>query len=620
MNGAPLLEVPSPNTMFGAVRTRTRSRTGSSPSAAAEAGAASGIGALDERGLDALIERVEEAIEHDLALSGADLSLLLEALVTLAAVTERLEHKDLTIAKLEKLLGIVRSSEKLADLAGAFSDDQGGGSGESDGADEPEADDGDVGNDKRSGRRKSPPRKKPPVAPPKPTVHHHPIGDGLERGQICPGCAHGRLYKYVPSEFTRIVGHPPYSAERHVSEQLRCNGCGVIHRAGLPPEVLADGVPGQAYGYSARAVMAIAKGFDADPFFRQQTVQGLFGRSLSASTIFDQIERVADAFNPVYRALMRAVASSELFHIDDTTHRILDATPLKKRRGSTTRWRSGVYSSVLTGSVVSVETVAPEDGDDAGPGSTAAEAAYRVVLYQTNIGNAGEWLEEVLGHRPAGLGAPIVMSDALSSNRVHGFEVRVGACNAHARRGFVELIGHYPREARFALKRFSRIWRNDAEAFEQGLGPAERLAYHRERSTPAMEELRTWCEQELASERVEENGALGQAMGYVLRHYEALTLFLREPGVPLDNNLAERLLKLVVRGRRNSGFFKTSVGAAVGDVIGSVLATCHENGINAFDYLCAVQRHAETVRREPDRWLPWTYTTAAAEAAKPAEA
>ena len=617
MSTAPLLQARPPGTTMGAVTTRT-SPTRSSASTAAEASTAPGIGALDERGLDALIERVEEAIEHDLALSGADLSLLLEALVTLAAVSERLEHRDLTIAKLEKLLGIVRSSEKLADLTGALAGDQGGGE-DGDGSGEPAADESGVGGGRRADRRKSPPRKKPPVAPPKPSVHHHPI-DGLERGQLCPGCAHGRLYKYAPSEFTRIVGHPPYSGERHVSEQLRCNGCGQIHRAELPEAVLADGEPGQAYGYSARAVMAIAKGFDADPFFRQQTVQGLFGRSLSASTIFDQIEHVADAFNPVFRALMRAVAGSALFHIDDTTHRILDAAPLKKRRGNTTRWRSGVYSSVLTGTVASVETIAPEGEDDAEPDSTAAEAAYRVVLYQTNIGNAGEWLEEVLGHRPAGLGAPIVMSDALSSNRVHGFEVRVGACNAHARRGFVELIGHYPREARLALKRFSRIWKNDTEAFEQGLDPAERLAYHRERSAPVMEELRAWCEEELASGRVEQNGTLGQAMGYVLRHFDALTLFLREPGVPLDNNLAERLLKLVVRGRKNSGFFKTGVGAAVGDVIGSVLATCHENGINAFDYLCAVQRHAATVRQEPDRWLPWSYKTAAAEAAKPAEA
>ena len=292
--------------------------------------------ALGEAELDALIERVREARTHDLALAANDLSLLLDALMTLASVHERLEHDDLTIAKLKKLLGLVRSSERLAGL-GALAGDTGN-------------DAADGGAKVRSGSRKSPPRNKPPTAPAKPTVHHHPI-QGFARGQCCPTCARGRLYKYQPAEFTRIVGHPPYSSERHVSEQLRCNGCGQIHRAELPEEVLADGAAGQAYGYSARAAMGIAKYFDADPFFRQQTVQGLFGLSLSASTIFDQCEHLADTLNPVYRALQRAVAASEVFHIDDTTHRILDAVAVKRRRGGVERTRSGVYASALLGTV-----------------------------------------------------------------------------------------------------------------------------------------------------------------------------------------------------------------------------------------------------------------------------
>ena len=541
------------------------------------------IAALGEAELDALIKRVEEARDNAFALEPDDLSMLLEALVTLAGLAERLEHDDLTIAKLKKLLGIVRSSEKFRDLAGAL----GKRSGEA-GAD------GTGG--KGSEGRKSPPRPKPPTSPPKPTVCHHRL-DHLERGQCCPACARGRLYKYSPSEFTRIIGHTPYSAERHVSEQLRCNGCGEIHRASLPPEVLADGEAGQAYGYSARAVMAIAKYFDGDPFFRQQTVQGLFGQSLSASTIYQQCERVADALNPVCRAMRREAAASAVFHIDDTTNRILDAVPLRKRRGNTTRMRSGVYTSVLLATVL--------DGEN---------LARRVVLYRTNIGHAGEWLEEILAHRPAELEAPVVMSDALAANRAHEHEVRIAACNVHARRGFVEVASHYPEPARFALETYGRIWKNEGEVRERGLDPPQRLAYHRAHSGPAMEALRAWCEASLEDGSVEANGTLGQAMGYVLRHYEALTLFLRVPGAPIDNNEAERLLKLVVRSRKNSGFFKSGVGADVADVITSVLATCHENGINAFEYLCAVQRHAEAARREPERWLPWTYTTAAAAA------
>ena len=96
-------------------------------------------------------------------------------------------------------------------------------------------------------------------------------------------------------------------------------------------------------------------------------------------------------------------------------------------------------------------------------------------------------------------------------------------------------------------------------------------------------------------------------MRYLVRHFDGLTLFLREPGAPVDNNEIERLIKLVVRGRKNSSFYRSEVGAGVSDVITSVLATCHENAVNGFEYLNAVQRHRTAVRAEPERWLPWNY-------------
>ena len=247
--------------------------------------------------------------------------------------------------------------------------------------------------------------------------------------------------------------------------------------------------------------------------------------------------------------------------------------------------------------------------EDDGDGATVRP----IVLYQTNIGHAGEWLEQILAQRPAGLDPPIVMSDALSSNRVHGHTVRIASCNAHARRGFVEVAAHYPSEARFALETYQRIWAAERHCQENGLDAATRLAYHREHSSEAMEALRAWCERELECGTVEANGTLGQAMGYLLRHHENLTLFLREEGAPIDNNVIERLLKLIVRGRKNSSFYRSEVGAGVSDVITSVLGTCHENALNAFDYLCAVQRHAKAVRREPERWLPWNWPRAAAQ-------
>ena len=447
---------------------------------------------IAEHELDALIRRVEEARDHGLALSAADLGLLLNALLTLANVTERLEHDDLTIARMRKLLGIVRSSEKLRDLTGVRDAEAGDDAANADGHDadrDAAADNGAT--PAKPGSNKGTRRPRPKPKPAKPEVHHHPMTD-LARGDACPACHAGSLHKYAPSEFTRIRGHSPFSAERHVSEQLRCSGCGQIHRAPLPSDVLADGAAGQKYGHSARSAMSIAKYFGGEPFFRQQTVQGLFGVSLSASTIFEQCEQLSDALNPVYRALQRAAAAAALFYLDDTTHRILEAKPVEKTRNGVTRLRTGVYASAVLAIAEELREAADSPGRE-----------RRIVLFQTNVGHAGEWMDEILFHRPEGLGAPLVMSDALSSNAITTTTVRRGLCNAHARRGFVEVAASYPDEALFALETYQAIWAAERHCIVEGLDPEARLAWHRAHSAGPMAELWHWCEQQLASGAVE---------------------------------------------------------------------------------------------------------------------
>jgi hypothetical protein len=59
--------------------------------------------------------------------------------------------------------------------------------------------------------------------------------------------------------------------------------------------------------------------------------------------------------------------------------------------------------------------------------------------------------------------------------------------------------------------------------------------------------------------------------------------------------------------RKNSLFYKTDAGAAVGDLMMSVIATCRAQGVNPFEYLVAIQEHAQEVREAPSQWLPWTY-------------
>jgi len=577
-----------------------RKKTPASPSDAPD------VVSISEAELDALIERVREAQTHELALSPADYQLLLNVILTLASVQERLSETGQTIAKLRKLLGMVPSTEKLdalkrqGEAASGASGDAGASGAAEEGAAAADADDkpstrGSADKERKS--RRGGGKTKPPK--PDPTIVHHKFED-MSRGETCPACLLGKVYKYEPAQFVRVTGHSPYSAERHVREQLRCNACGQIFTAPLPDAVQADGDVGQLYGHSARSLMAINKYIAGSPFHRQQSVQQLLGMSISASTIFDQCELVADDLNPVFNQLRRDAANATLYYIDDTTHRILQQKPVKKTRGGKTRLRTGVYASAL----LAIGESPPSSGDD------PPDPPRRIVLYQTNVGHAGEWLDEILSLRQSGLAVPVVMSDALSSNQVSDVPVIVALCNAHGRRGFVELIEQYPDEIERALTLYQTAWRNDTVCWNADHSPEQRRDYHQTHSLPAMASIKRWCEEQMAGDNppVEPNSNLGKAMAYFINHYEGLTRFCQTPGAPIDNNEIERLLKIIVRDRKNASFHQTAAGAAIANVLTSALVTCQENGVNAFDYLNAIQQNRSAVKANPALWMPWNYT------------
>jgi transposase len=89
-------------------------------------------------------------------------------------------------------------------------------------------------------------------------------------------------------------------------------------------------------------------------------------------------------------------------------------------------------------------------------------------------------------------------------------------------------------------------------------------------------------------------------------------LFLRVPGAPLDNNIAERALKRAILHRKNALFYKTLNGARVGDMFMTFIHTAELNGVDPFDYLVALQRYAKEVALSPADWMPWNYQQALA--------
>ena len=214
-------------------------------------------------------------------------------------------------------------------------------------------------------------------------------------------------------------------------------------------------------------------------------------------------------------------------------------------------------------------------------------------------------MEKLLKKRDAEAGDEIQMCDALSRNIPASFNTILCNCLSHGFRKFDDLKEFYPEPCIRVIELIADVYKNEEKT--AGLTKQQRLEFHQEHSASIMDQLYEYISYQLDSKQVEPNDSLGKAMRYMLKHWNALTQFLRIAGAPLDNNILERALKIPIRGRRTWLFYKTEYGAMIGGVLTSVIYTCALAGINPLNYLTALQEHKSQIVKEPERWLPWCY-------------
>jgi hypothetical protein len=419
--------------------------------------------------------------------------------------------------------------------------------------------------------------------------------ESLQAGDRCPECRQGKVYpQREPHTRIRIVGQAPLQATVYEMESLRCNGCGEVFTAKPPLEAV-----GEKYDATAAAMIAQLRYGSGMPFQRLERLQHSLGIPLPAATQWDVVEQAAGPVWPALDELVRQAAQGEVMHNDDTGMRILKLAREPAPAGKAER--TGVFTTGILSKV----------------------GVWMIALYCSGWKHAGENLADVLKHRGSGLAPLIQMCDALSRNAPQltaGVRVLLAFCLAHGRRQFVDVAANFPEQCRYVLEKLGGVWHHDQLARERGLTPAQRLLFHQEHSGPAMQDLQAWMQTQWDDRLVEPNSGLGKAIQYMQRHWTELTLFLREAGAPLDNNIVERMLKKAILHRKNSLFYKTMNGAAVGDLFMSLIHTCELNGANPFDYLTELQRHAEELRANPAEWMPWNYRVTLDRLAKPVAA
>ena len=398
----------------------------------------------------------------------------------------------------------------------------------------------------------------------------------------CPGCLKGILYEMkVPKVVVRITGKAPIGAKVYQMQKLRCNLCGEIFIA----DTTAD-IGEQKYDAASAAMIALLKYGSGMPFYRLEQLQGSCGVPLPASTQWEIVEQMADGFYPVYYELNRQAAQGDVVYNDDTTMKILALM-----QNNDQSQRKGIFTTGI------VSTLNDQ----------------KIALFYTGRKHAGENLADLLQQRQSDRSPPIQMCDALSRNTSEAFKKILANCLAHGRRKFVEVALNFPEQCRYVIETLAEVYKNDEIAKEQNMTADERLHFHQSKSGPLMEDLKTWLNDQLDQKKVEPNSGLGQAISYMLNHWKPLTLFLRVPNAPLDNNICERALKKAILHRKNALFYKTENGARVGDLFMSLIYTCNLAGVNPFDYLTALQQHASELSERPGRWIPWNYTAASSQ-------
>jgi len=526
---------------------------------------------LDELG--GILERAKSA-----PLGGEDLAALTAAIETLVFLTRELEAKGTTVERLRRML-FGASTEKTSQVVGAATAHAPGG-------------ENDAASTTRSAKPKAPGHGRNGAVAYRGATRVHVPHESLHRGDACPGCQKGKVYPLdEPAVLVRVRGLAPLAATVYACDRLRCNLCGEVFTAAAPA-----GVGPEKYDETAASMIGLLRYGTGLPFNRIEKLERGFGIPLPAASQWEVVARAAGLLAPAHEELIRQAAQGEVLHNDDTTMRILElgAVPAAPDEGKATEERTGVYTS----------------------GIIARSHAQYIALFFTGPRHAGENLESVLKRRAADLPPPIQMSDLLAHNTAGDFETIAAGCIAHSRRRYVEVADNFPAECRYVLETLREVYKHDALAREQQLDAQQRLRLHQERSGPLMAELEQWLQAQFDQKKVEPNSGLGEAITFMQKHWARLTLFLRVPGAPIDNNICERALKKAICHRKNSLFYKTLNGAHVGDAFMSLIHTAELSEVDPFDYLAAVQRHHDEVAERPGDWLPWTYKDTLARLAK----
>lgn len=404
---------------------------------------------------------------------------------------------------------------------------------------------------------------------PETTPEHHDA-----QGQSC-GCGEcgGRLreigrdvseqLEYVPGRFKVL---------RHVRPKLACVRCQRVFQAAAPSRPIARGLPGPAL----LAHVMVGKYCDHQPLYRQSGIFARDGVEIDRSTLAGWVDKADDLIDPLVAAVQRYVLAGRKIHGDDTPVKVL-----APGSGKTRTARLWVYVR-----------------DDRPAGDQGPRAAW--FAYSADRGG-----EHPRSHLRGFQGA--LQADAYAGwLQLYDGPVQEVACWAHARRPWWNLYLASKRDphslAAQALGRIRALYAIEDEI--RGQPPDVRCAQRQARAGPLLQAMRGWLQALLP--RVSAKSEIAQAIGYSLSRWEALTRYVDDGRLEIDNNAAERALRGVSLGRKNYLFMGSHAGGERAAAFYSLVETAKLNGLDPEAYLSEVfERIAEHPINRIEELLPW---------------